>query len=960
MDAENAGDVAHEVGVEKDLKQINDGLDVKQKIDKNSDDEQKTESHENADQVSTPPENDVQATLEQEGQGEVTEMHGRTEEDKEEAKGENEVDAEPPVGGAGEGDGGAGIKESVENCDAAGQEDVTQDGTVHNDAESTKVTTVSFASEVQVLNEDEFEDVHSIDAGGDNAGDVGLTTETLDVSHDNGEEEEKEKQAEVIDGVDDVPNLGGGEQSGESGGVKEAEESAQTTGEEATGDDGAVNVLVDGGENGACNLPEDQHVTVESCDTLAANEHEQAEIQTDSAPSLHLVEKETGDGKESLLQEAQVDKKDESNPEDVGLSDVSNPAETGQEPTDDVSAEARDDIQEATPAQDVSEAMQDTAEQQPVDPEHVGETAVEQQPSDAAMNETLQQFDAAEPEKDDALPIAEGDCGDLADGQLQQADEGIDEAGICRGEPQEAVVNEGSTAELLATKPDEDNNGVSEDHAQEAQIGRLEEEGNGDNMLGEVDQEELPGNHPALHDATAVEDGQTETTADDHKMEQEADPNMAAERSRESFTAEVEGRSETTTDGRPITGAPPGNISEVMEEASVLPLEVDMPEAEGDVHGFDMPPQMIAPYREPLPPIELAQDSRDIADSGMDMREGPSPFEVFAKVNAMHSHDGVPSIMRSDGILPQGMSPHHPPYSHSDYNPQSRGVSKLESVSRGTNLSRVQIARIPSPPAHVKAQMIADEERRASTRLSNRLPPSVMKMSTVMVSARKKAVKHRQASVYYEEKRHQKVLTLDECINSRPPMPFDLDGPGPWSYSPRNKPLYEDNAPEYSFGMKFPERGGGGRTAYAKTWFNSPNNFTNKTRFERRWPSPNNYGAGKSLLGRRIADKRTFPAFSIGVKSQFSISKRGSEHEPGPDQYQRQRSDPLIFRSAPSFSMGTRLDRVRLFGQPEITPAPNYYNPHVTYTSMKTSYPAFTIRGVRKPKNHALGPHATL
>ena len=50
-------------------------------------------------------------------------------------------------------------------------------------------------------------------------------------------------------------------------------------------------------------------------------------------------------------------------------------------------------------------------------------------------------------------------------------------------------------------------------------------------------------------------------------------------------------------------------------------------------------------------------------------------------------------------------------------------------------------------------------------------------------------------------------VALDQCINSRPPLPFDLDGPGPWHYSPRNKPLYETNAPEYSMGCKFYERG---------------------------------------------------------------------------------------------------------------------------------------------------------
>ena len=48
----------------------------------------------------------------------------------------------------------------------------------------------------------------------------------------------------------------------------------------------------------------------------------------------------------------------------------------------------------------------------------------------------------------------------------------------------------------------------------------------------------------------------------------------------------------------------------------------------------------------------------------------------------------------------------------------------------------------------------------------------------------------------------------------------------------------------------------------------------------------------------------------------MSIITLGSENEPGPDQYHRQRSDPLLFRRAPAFSMGAKLDRGRLFGAP--------------------------------------------
>ena len=42
-------------------------------------------------------------------------------------------------------------------------------------------------------------------------------------------------------------------------------------------------------------------------------------------------------------------------------------------------------------------------------------------------------------------------------------------------------------------------------------------------------------------------------------------------------------------------------------------------------------------------------------------------------------------------------------------------------------------------------------------------------------------------------------------MESRPPLPIDMSGPTPTTYSPRNKPLYETNSPAYSFGRKDPE-----------------------------------------------------------------------------------------------------------------------------------------------------------
>lgn len=52
-----------------------------------------------------------------------------------------------------------------------------------------------------------------------------------------------------------------------------------------------------------------------------------------------------------------------------------------------------------------------------------------------------------------------------------------------------------------------------------------------------------------------------------------------------------------------------------------------------------------------------------------------------------------------------------------------------------------------------------------------------------------------------------KVIRWDEANQARPPLPVDLEGPGPLDYAQDSKPLRETNAPAYSFGRKcWPEK----------------------------------------------------------------------------------------------------------------------------------------------------------
>ena len=75
-------------------------------------------------------------------------------------------------------------------------------------------------------------------------------------------------------------------------------------------------------------------------------------------------------------------------------------------------------------------------------------------------------------------------------------------------------------------------------------------------------------------------------------------------------------------------------------------------------------------------------------------------------------------------------------------------------------------------------------------------------------SRRPTALKEHASYMDQQKMRSQKVITWDEANNARPPLRIDMDTPGPTSYTPRNKPLKEDNSPEWSFGRRtFVEKG---------------------------------------------------------------------------------------------------------------------------------------------------------
>ncbi|KAL4219305.1 hypothetical protein ACF0H5_021884 [Mactra antiquata] len=281
--------------------------------------------------------------------------------------------------------------------------------------------------------------------------------------------------------------------------------------------------------------------------------------------------------------------------------------------------------------------------------------------------------------------------------------------------------------------------------------------------------------------------------------------------------------------------------------------------------------------------------------------------------------------------------------SHSDY------YSKTPSTGRFTHLatSYGQFFGFP-PDQNAKAQM---------SRM--RRPPKLVRLATVTMSPKTKPIP-RGPSLYYEEpKKPKKVITWDEAMDARPPLKIDMEGPGPTQYSPRNRPLNETNAPAWSFGSKcFIEKGGGSRTSWEKTWFQNPDIWTSKVDFynDSAWPTPTHYRQ-RPLLGPRQRTMVEAPSFSIGVRRETTFSKRGSDKEPSPVDYDKDVADKVTLKTAPSFTHQFRREGTVIWSNKEKGPGPGSYNPN--YSFNKSHKPAFSIRSLRREKSHVLGPFST-
>ncbi|XP_022320017.2 uncharacterized protein LOC111122525 isoform X2 [Crassostrea virginica] len=242
-----------------------------------------------------------------------------------------------------------------------------------------------------------------------------------------------------------------------------------------------------------------------------------------------------------------------------------------------------------------------------------------------------------------------------------------------------------------------------------------------------------------------------------------------------------------------------------------------------------------------------------------------------------------------------------------------------------------------------------------------RVPTKLIRLATVTMSAKTKpAPRPPMSSLYYEEpKKPRKVIGWDEANSARPPLRIDMEGPGPCTYSPQNKPLYETNAPSWSFGSKTqPDKDGGGRTSWEKSWFQGPHLYQQKTDFfsDNSWPTPSSY-TQRPLLGPRQRTTLEAPSFSIGVRRKFDLAKPESTKQPSPVDYEKNQADKVVYRSSPCFSHQFRREGTILWSHNEKTPGPAAYSPRVEQS--KLMRPAFTIRSLRREKSHVLGPFST-
>lgn len=213
-----------------------------------------------------------------------------------------------------------------------------------------------------------------------------------------------------------------------------------------------------------------------------------------------------------------------------------------------------------------------------------------------------------------------------------------------------------------------------------------------------------------------------------------------------------------------------------------------------------------------------------------------------------------------------------------------------------------------------------------------------------------------------------RVIQWEEAHNSRPPLNPDMIKPGPQTYSPPTKPLYETNSPIITFGRRtWPEKEGGARTSWVKPWFHSPHIWLEKVDFraENSWPSPAE-NTVLPTLGKRHPSRPQPPSYtfnqaqralqtpnSVGAREPGSAAS-AKETGPAPNQYEPRTGRTASMARAPAFSQAGRTGGTQLWPTVETTPGPGRYNPKLRLS--KPHRPGYSIRSMNDRIDYSLHP----
>ncbi|EDV28099.1 uncharacterized protein TRIADDRAFT_53342 [Trichoplax adhaerens] len=217
-------------------------------------------------------------------------------------------------------------------------------------------------------------------------------------------------------------------------------------------------------------------------------------------------------------------------------------------------------------------------------------------------------------------------------------------------------------------------------------------------------------------------------------------------------------------------------------------------------------------------------------------------------------------------------------------------------------------------------------------RYERKLPTKLIRLNKILAE-RRKANNEKVASAVVKrscQTQRNQPISIAACIESRPPLPFDLSGPTPLTYHPPNKHPHDRNAPSFSMGkITKASRGvvspdSGEKYSIGKEWSSHADVWTIKTDFSSAsWPSSACI-ALPSTIGASAADEPSPNKYHTGLRLNSQLQR------------------------APAYAFGTEKGK-NVWLRRDKTPGPGTYMPQIDLC--KPSSPAYSIRG---PSNSML------